>query len=63
MHCTVATSHGCSSVQHDCPLQPNTRTPGGCRVIRLGRGAARGAATRCRFFEGSAGFAWLYEVP
>ena len=23
MHCTVATNHGCSSVQHDCPLQPN----------------------------------------
>ena len=28
MHCTVATNHGCSSVQHDCPLQPNmNRSP------------------------------------
>ena len=24
MHCTVATDHGCPSVQHDCPLHPNT---------------------------------------
>ena len=26
MHCTVATDHGCPSVQHDCPLQPNSHT-------------------------------------